>query len=102
MKPNRLKTDIDQELKLLLKGLLTHGQNQPELIGLVTEITAERDSFWQKQFILAAIIDYMFEHLSEMNRLQEDIPNLKDKILTEVNNEYSKTSIEELQSSQKN
>lgn len=102
MKPNRLKTDIENELTELLNGLLVNRQNHSELIGLVGEITVERDSFWRRQLILTAILDYIFEHLSEMNRLQGDIPNLKEKIIIAVNDEYSKTSIEELQNLQKN
>lgn len=97
MKPNKLKTDIDHELTELLNGLLVNQQIQSELIDLVKEITVERDSFWQQQLILAAILDYIFEHLSEMSRLQGSIPNLKEKILLAVQGEYSQTSIEELQ-----
>lgn len=102
IKPNRLKTEIENELTELLNGLLVEEKNHSQLMGLVGEITAERDSFWRKQLILAAILDYIFEHLSEMNHLHDDIPNLKEKIVIAVQDEYSKTSIEELQNSLKN
>ncbi|ACK70042.1 conserved hypothetical protein [Gloeothece citriformis PCC 7424] len=102
MKPHKLKTDIEQELTEIFNDSLDHEGNEPKLVNLVHEVTEERDSFWQQQLILSAILDYIFEHLSEINRLEKDIPNLKEKILMAVQDEYSKTSIEELQNSLKN